>query len=259
MSRAIIYLALCLGVMIPPSTSADDDIVAGKKLLERGDAWGALTVFAPCLKHPLADADKQVDCLYFGDKASRAVIASMSRHGCRDADIARFNRLGFKTRRLHVTEDYCAEDPIFLLTLQRGYPHSRYRDEVEFLLRGGCDVYKASGGWRDCERHDFEYIEAFSSSEYVALAKLELARMYAELWEVFNEDRSVFAHEGGTGDTTKDARLAAEYRYRALLLYRELLHSQNRLLAPQIRSIAIRYAKLSAGIDSHWRAYVQGD
>ena len=103
-------------------------------------------------------------------------------------------------------------------------------------------------GWRDCERADLEYIQSFPDSPFSVVAKLSLARLYDNLWELLSEPDGPIDLVG-TGNPTADAEMAEQARYKALLLYDEILRSESAQISHgDYRMSAARYAGLQAKI-----------
>lgn len=244
MYRIVIVGTIVL-VTSQATLGADVNVQAGRAALTKGEIWAALEIFIPCLKTPLADKSAQADCLYLGNQAADAVTDAMTRTGCQGTDIATARRMGLNVTREYMYETYCAHDGAFLKKLRTDLPYSAYRDEVEWLFRGGCDVYEKLG-WRECESANLNYIKAFPRSEYAAMAKYDLARIYDNAWQYLHEGHAT--ELVGSGDPAKDAVLAETLRLQALLLYRKLLESDFRPMRHTRRFFAIRYQTLSAKI-----------
>lgn len=223
------------------------NVEQGRAMLEKQEYWTALELFASCLQDShQAEKNKHADCLYLGEKAAVAVMLSIQRSGCENSDLLRFEQLGLQPIR-NVKYAGCLYDYDFFKKLRARFPNSRYRDEVELLFRADCNVYVPLG-WRNCERADLEYIQSFPDSPFAVVAKLSLARLYDNLWELLSEPDGPIDLVG-TGNPAEDAAMAEQARYKALLLYDEILQLESvQISDTDYRRSATRYAQLQAKI-----------
>lgn len=242
----------CLVVFIYSSMLfADVEIEKGRTLFTKGDIWGALKIFSACLRDEITIGQHQhVACLYLGEKAAEQVILSMNRRGCREEDLAKFRKLGLKAEMQKYFDVYCEYDYAFFKMLRKKFPFSPYWAEVEFMFRGGCNAYVPQG-WKDCEKAELKYIEEFSSVDYVVRAKLELARLYDNLWEHLTDPQGP-VELVGTDNAEQNKILVEESRYKAIILYRDILRSASTLITDdEHRMVISRYAELQARIPGH--------
>ncbi len=245
------FLACFTVFMYSSILFADVEIEKGRTLFTKGDIWGALEIFSACLHGKIALEERQlVECLYLGEKAADQVILSINRKGCRKEDLAKFRKLGLKVQMQKYFDVYCEYDSEFFRTLRKKFPFSPYRAEVEFMHRGGCNVYVPQG-WKDCEKAELKYIEEFSGADYVIRAKLELAHLYDNLWEHLTDLQGP-VELVGTGNAEQDKTLAEESRYKALILYHDILQSASIFITDdEYRMAMSRYAELQARIPGH--------
>lgn len=245
-------LLACFAVSMHSSMLfADVEIEKGRMLLTKGDVWKALEIFSACLRDGTTiNQHQHVECLYLGEKAAEKVMNTMNRGGCRQEDLARFRSLGLRTEIQKYYDTYCDYGHEFFWTLRKKFPLSPYRAEVEFTFRGSCDVYVPQG-WKDCEKAELKYAEEFSGVDYVVRAKLELAYLYDNLWEHLTDLQGP-VELVGTGNTEQDKILAEESRYKALILYHDILWSASPLITDdEYRMATSRYAELQARIPGH--------
>lgn len=245
--KIVVFIGCIAAFSVSGALFARVGIEQGRTMFEKQEYWAALELFAPCLQDSYqAEKNEHTDCLYLGEKAAAAVMLSIQRSDCENSDLLRLEKLGLQPIR-NVKYAGCLYDYDFFKKLRVRLPDSRYRDEVELLFRGGCNVYVPLG-WRDCERADLRYIESFPDSTFAAVAKLSLARLYDNLWEHLSDSGGPIDLVG-TGNPTEDAEMAEQARYKALLLYDQILQSESAQISDaDYRMSAARYVELQAKI-----------
>lgn len=245
--KIVVLIGCTASFAVSGAVFARVDVERGRLMLDKQEHWAALELFAPCLKDSYsAEKNEHANCLYLGEKAAAEVMLSIQRSDCENSDLLRLEKLGLQPIR-NVKYAGCLYDYDFFKKLRARFPNSRYRDEVELLFRGGCNVYVPLG-WRDCERADLRYIESFPDSLFAAVAKLSLARLYDNLWDHLSDPHGPIDLVG-TGNPAEDTAMAEQARYKALLLYDEILRSASAQISDgDYRMSAARYAELQAKI-----------
>lgn len=250
----MIFIALAVAVFFPGFGRAENISLLdkSKELMNGASYYAAIITLEPLLLQK-ENSDDQQEAYLIADKICGIFISEYddllmrefeSIYGTSSGNymgwekIKNLNRLGAGITYEHMggSYDYQYE---FLKTLLKRYPDSRYAPAAKFyMIRPGFNETK------DVERELRElgnYVKKYPDLKESDLARLKIARINDNLWQILSAD---YGREQFTsGDRDKDKERATRSRQTALRLYQTLLKSKK--IAPQtLTDIGERYAQL---------------
>lgn len=202
------------------------DQAKAEDLAKKGKILDAMKIYAKCLKaNSPKDFEDLENCLYKGEFYTNKLIEKLVKENSNDnpASLDPYNKLGIKLRWGHYGEIEYDND--FFRKLKNFFPKSKYREEVEYALI----THKISGvdGWKEYEKSLNDFISQFPNGKYAVKAKLRLALVYDNLWDLIRPSENEYHKYFSTGNKEKDIESSDSYREKSLKLYSEVTNQIN--------------------------------
>ncbi len=267
MARTCAFIAAIAACSWVPAFAADTQVLEQGRALMSGASYYAAVVALEPLLLGQEKSDAQQEAYFLADKACMVmtteyeyllILEFEKLHGLSTgkdmewAKIKTLNRLGAGITWSHMggTYDY---QRAFLRKLVERYPDGSYAPAARFyVIRPGVnDENEVQRELRELRA----YIKNYPDLKEKDLARLKIARIYDNLWELLFEGPPgrVFS----SGDREKDLKRAADSRMKALAIYRELVKS-DKLDAATLKEINDRRAWLKA-LKPSGRFYIFSD
>lgn len=236
MTRTILLLVMT-AIAFPGFARAEDGLLLDKsrELMKGASYYEAITTLEPLLLQK-EKSDDQQEAYLIADKICdsfvndydhllirefESIYGSSSGKDMEWEKIKNLNRLGAGITYEHMAGSYDYQYA-FLKTLLERYPDSRYAPAARFyMIKPGFNVMK------DVERELRElsnYVEKYPDLKESDLARLKIARIDDNLWQILSADYGREQFTGG--DRDKDAQRAVKCRLAALKLYQAVLKSK---------------------------------
>lgn len=213
---SIVIFAIFLFSITKIALADEIDINRAKVLLSKAQYKEALTILSPCLSENLNIPNQILeDCLYLGENAATKMEEAMWHKGIGDGERDKiFKSFGIKPEYNHHNGPIYNHD--FFHSLNATFPASKYKDEVTYILI-------QNNFWQAWENQLIGYLKEFPKGHYAIKAKLDLAHLYDNLWDVLSVEESFYREDFSTGNFEEDLKLAEDYRARAINLYETIL------------------------------------
>ena len=265
------------------------DLDRARKMVAEKKYFSALQIVSPCLSvKNSGEISNLDDCLYFGEEIAIKAVADMSvKYNASMAEIQKLEKpydhdnyvnkkdelenqlvkplldLGVSPFHSEIGGDWIYQHEFFT-TLNSQLPNSKYREEVEYVLFSSSPSAVTSQ-WELWVSGLEQYIKRHPTGKFSLRAKLDLARLYDDLWYIANPayvegaKKDLMAMQNVNVD--QNSVLANEYRKKALTLYREIISDKNKSsLSPQnINEVNKRLIDLPKGISHNTMMLDRGD
>lgn len=244
--RALFFLPFFLFSINRIAFSSEIDINKAKELLNKAQYKEALTILSPCLNENLNIPNQILEeCLYLGENASAEMEDAMWRDGVGDSERDKiFKSYGIKPEYDH--HNGPIYNHAFFNRLKVTFPTSKYKDEYTYILI-------KNENWKIWEKQLISYLKEFPEGNYAIKAKLDLAHLYDNLWDVLSED-NLYREYFSSGNLEEDLKRAEDYRSKAINLYEAVLKdataSTPGISEYELNETKTRVRNLRAGM--HW-------
>lgn len=250
--KRIVFIAVSAIVLLPRIGQTGEVSILDKsrELLKGASYYEAITTLEPLLLQK-EKSDDQQEAYLVADKICRILIHDYllmrefeSIYGLssgKDMEwekIKVLNRLGARISYSTMAGEY-DYNYAFLGTLLNKYPDSRYAPAAKFYM-----ITPGYNEAKDVERELRElkgYVGKYPDLKETDLARLKIARINDNLWQILSEDygREPF----GSGDRDKDAKRAAKCRLEALRQYKLVLNDR-KVDENILKGVRTRYGEL---------------
>lgn len=249
-----ILLALLTAISFPAFVRAEglSLLDTSRELMKGNSYYLAITALEPLLLQK-GKSDDQQEAYIIADKICDSFVNDYDHLLIREFEsiygassgkdmewdkIKNLNRLGAGITYEHMAGSYDYQYA-FLRALLKRYPDSRYAPAAKFyMIKPGYNEIK------DVERELRElngYLKKYPDLKESDLARLKIARINDNLWQILSSDYGREQFTGG--DRDKDAKRAVKCRQAALRLYQTVLN--NKKIDPKdLDEVRERYRQL---------------
>ena len=265
------------------------DIDSARKMVVEKKYFSALQIVSPCLNvKNSAEISNLDECLYLGEKIAEKAVSDMSAKYSQSLyDITQLYQgkspvkyhnklneienqlvkpildLGISPFYSTIGGDWIYQHEFFK-TLNSQLPNPKYQDEVEYVLFSSSPSAVTSQ-WKLWVSGLEQYIKRHPTGIFSLRAKLDLARLYDDLWFLADpghvEKYKTYLMDNQGIYIDQNPTLANEHRKKALKLYHEIISTkENSSLSPlYITNARKRLIDLPKGIVNKRMILESGD
>lgn len=253
---ARILLALLTAISFPAFVQAEglSLLDTSRELLKGNSYYAAITTLEPLLLQKEKSSAQEeayliankICTIFINENDDLLILEYDKKFGVSPSDegymgwekIKSLNRLGAEITFDHMGGGY-DYTYAFLKKLLERYPRSRYAPAAKFyMIRPGQNSIKAVE-WELRELNG--YLKKYPDLKESDLARLKIARINDNLWQILSSDYGREQFTGG--DRDKDAKRAVRCRQAALKLYRTVLNNK-RIDSKDLGEVRERYRQL---------------
>jgi hypothetical protein len=207
------------------------DLERALALSDQRDYLAALRIVRPCVREEAIPLYPNLeDCLYEGGRILEKAAGSIPDQDIDPSATDEFRRLAALLPEINLEgyKYFLDYENIFHQALAARFPGSPRMAEVRYGLIN-ADI-AGDQGWQTWEQDLLDYLRDFPATPQAIRARLMLARIYDNIWQIMLENlESEPGEQEGylaymmSGDYERDSSVAESYRQHALSRYDEVL------------------------------------